>query len=712
MVAFCLFSACWPAPVATRAKRDPLYNEERLTQAVIARIMGFEGTIATGSGSDWVPTGGTVASSTLHAAEGTHSVVMSGASYITLLSTQLSALGSVGNSMSLQIWLPSQLVGQSNKGQVQATFNSASLPLYSATTTTVPLSSLTPGQFSTVTIPLDASIYTKLSQSGYTDLTIQLAFTLMDTKDQTFVDKLAFATGSGGTGGSTSTGGTSATSTKATGGTGGTSSGLGGTVASGGTTATLTTGGTKATGGTSPSGGNSSTSGTKTSGGTSSGGTLATGGTKATGGTSASGGTVATGGTTGTKATGGTSASGGTSGTQATGGTSSTGGTSATGGTKATGGSFATGGTLATGGSLGTGGVIVYTGGTSATGGIANSGGSSTTASGGITGTGGTSGTATASGGVTTAGGATATGGQTGSGGTSGMAGASAYTFSFQLPAGVNRNQVVFATTGGDLWIDDGVKAINGSGYASVSAVNGGKVNRIGVGAQVQNVWSNGDVQLANNAIVHGSLYTTGALVPQSGAQVLGLTAEDYDIGPLQNISWAVTFPPNTLPAVNLETAQALTPGGYPDYDIKTGGQLNLTNGTYYFQSLMIEPGGTLQVNNTQGPVFIYMQNAFTQRGTVNTSSPGTNVLFGLAGTSPVSIGTSLNGILVAPAASVSLETLYGSTHQGAVFAKSITAHQNTTTTTLQSLQPINFCGTTSGCSSFVLAVRGLAAAQ
>ena len=138
-------------------EQRPTINEEKLTQAVITRILGFEGTI--GAGGDWVPTGGTVASSTLHAAEGTHSVVMSGASYITLLSTQLSALGSVGNSMSLQIWLPSQLAGQSNKGQVQATFNSASLPLYTATTATVPLSSLTPGQFSTVTIPLDASIY-------------------------------------------------------------------------------------------------------------------------------------------------------------------------------------------------------------------------------------------------------------------------------------------------------------------------------------------------------------------------------------------------------------------------------------------------------------------------------------------------------------------------------------------------------------------------
>jgi hypothetical protein len=58
------------------------------------------------------------------------------------------------------------------------------------------------------------------------------------------------------------------------------------------------------------------------------------------------------------------------------------------------------------------------------------------------------------------------------------------YTFSFELPPGVNRNQIVLGTTGGDLWVDDGVTLVNGSGYASVSSVDGGKVNRIGANRQ------------------------------------------------------------------------------------------------------------------------------------------------------------------------------------------------------------------------------------
>jgi len=76
----------------------------------------------------------------------------------------------------------------------------------------------------------------------------------------------------------------------------------------------------------------------------------------------------------------------------------------------------------------------------------------------------------------------------------------------FRSNPGVNRNQIVLGTTKGDLWVDDGMKLVTGSGYASISSVDSGKVNRIGVGAEVQDVWSGGDVTLANYATVNGAL--------------------------------------------------------------------------------------------------------------------------------------------------------------------------------------------------------------
>ena len=68
-------------------------SQENLTASEITRILSFEGTI--GTSGDWVPTGGTVASSTAHASAGTHSLVMTGSSSISVQSVALSALGTV-----------------------------------------------------------------------------------------------------------------------------------------------------------------------------------------------------------------------------------------------------------------------------------------------------------------------------------------------------------------------------------------------------------------------------------------------------------------------------------------------------------------------------------------------------------------------------------------------------------------------------------------
>ncbi|HEY5957430.1 MAG TPA: hypothetical protein VIV60_12780, partial [Polyangiaceae bacterium] len=250
-----------------------------LTNAEITRILSFEGVI--GSNGDWVPTGGTVLSSTAHASAGARSIVMSGASYISVQSTTLSALGSVGANLGVDVWLPTSLVGLSNKGNVQVFFTAPSLGLFSYSTSNVALAPLTPGQFSRINIPLDSTLRTKLSQAAYSDLSITLAFNLADTTGQTFVDQVTTHSGTGGTGGTGGAGGASAGAT-ATGG-----------MVSGGSSG-RTSGGTTNTGGISALGGNStggaSTSGAAT-GGTTSGGTSGRtgGGTTNTGGETSSG---------------------------------------------------------------------------------------------------------------------------------------------------------------------------------------------------------------------------------------------------------------------------------------------------------------------------------------------------------------------------------------------------------------------------------------
>ena len=112
-----------------------------------------------------------------------------------------------------------------------------------------------------------------------------------------------------------------------------------------------------------------------------------------------------------------------------------------------------------------------------------------------------------------------------------------------------------------------------------------------------------------------------------------------------------------------------------------------------------------LNIDNSQGAVFIYLVNGFTFRGTINTKSTKANVLFGVAGTNPVVIETAFTGIVVAPETSITLATV-PTQHKGAFFAQSILARKNTTIV-LNALDPANFCTASDACSSFCPCAAG-----
>jgi hypothetical protein len=80
-----------------------------------------------------------------------------------------------------------------------------------------------------------------------------------------------------------------------------------------------------------------------------------------------------------------------------------------------------------------------------------------------------------------------------------------------------------------------------------------GRPTRIGVNADVQNVWSAGAVDLANAAKVHGFVLSSGAVTSQPDTVVTGGIQQYGSLGQLQHISWSVTFPTGSLPSASLE---------------------------------------------------------------------------------------------------------------------------------------------------------------
>ncbi len=308
---------------------------------------------------------------------------------------------------------------------------------------------------------------------------------------------------------------------------------------------------------------------------------------------------------------------------------------------------------------------------------------SSTVSSGGSSGSGG-AGTSGGAGSGTTSGGSggsSTAGGTTSGGNSSGGTATTPIEFSFQLPKGVDRSRIAFGVTGGELWINDHAKVqapMGVGGFSSISAVANGRVSRLGYYGEVQNLYSEGDVTLANRALVHGDLNTRGNLTADDASIVFGKKVFNAPIIPTEVVSWTVPFPVMAGEATFLQPDSGTfspLPGAYNGFVVNRNAHLKLVAGVYYFNTLKILAEGYLDIDNSAGPVLIYVRNELSLGGTHSRTVAGRGLFIGYAGTAPVDLFTSFKGIVVAPNASLTLAS-YQSAFAGSYYAKSITVHQ------------------------------------
>jgi RHS repeat-associated protein len=340
-----------------------------------------------------------------------------------------------------------------------------------------------------------------------------------------------------------------------------------------------------------------------------------------------------------------------------------------------------------------------------------------TSATGGTTGASGSGGNSVAGGGAS----GSATVGGAGTAGTAGAAGtgttgpcpfsaqpsggSSDVAFTIKLPKGVRREDVAIGTTGGHLTLDDGVSIVKDSGgFASISSVQASNRTNLGVGVAVQDLYTEATgVDLRTSAHVHGTLQTAADFTAQTGVVIDGESLQNTSLQPLESISWNVSFPNTNQGSCSLEpdNTEVVDPGSYGDIAVKSRSHLKVRSGTYYFNSLSFESQSELDIDNSAGPVFLYVRTNFAFSGSVvETNRTHMNFLFGVAGNGSIALQTAFRGVLVAPFASVSLPTDSSVGHVGAFFANSLIAHQNTAIHQ-RPLAPSEFCASDAACSSF-----------
>jgi hypothetical protein len=250
---------------------------------------------------------------------------------------------------------------------------------------------------------------------------------------------------------------------------------------------------------------------------------------------------------------------------------------------------------------------------------------------------------------------------------------------SYSLPPLTASQSVALGATHSLAVRDRSQVRVPAGGYATVSNLATGTTS-VGVNAQVGNLWSIPGVALQSNAAVNGFLKTSGVVTPPTGNTVTGGVTENLPIVPEQRVRHVIF--PNATSNVDLDTnqTQTLAPGSYLRLNVKTGAKLTLSSGTYYFDNVTFEPNAEIRLNKANGPIYVYVLNAFIHRGKfVDGGGKLANLLVGYFGTAMAIVEAPFLGTLVAPNAKISLATVGAPGHRGAFFGKDIELAPDTT---------------------------------
>jgi len=227
---------------------------------------------------------------------------------------------------------------------------------------------------------------------------------------------------------------------------------------------------------------------------------------------------------------------------------------------------------------------------------------------------------------------------------------------------------VVYA--GGQLLIDDRVAIVpvGGVGFGRIANAGTGQTN-IGVEADTGDILSRGPVIVRDRGRVHGAIRTASTLQLGSNTQITGPVTQNAVVV-LPDLLVNIGFTGTPKPAVSLEpnTQGSAGPDYYAGITVKTGSTLTLTaSGVYRCNNFDIEPGATVILKASAGPIYIYVRDTFIFHGTINDFAGGfPNLFIGYFGSGAIVLESPFRGTIVSPNASMRLATVGPVGHAGA----------------------------------------------
>jgi hypothetical protein len=218
-----------------------------------------------------------------------------------------------------------------------------------------------------------------------------------------------------------------------------------------------------------------------------------------------------------------------------------------------------------------------------------------------------------------------------------------------------------------------GARADIVTGSLTAVGLNGGGVHTE-PDALLNETWSKGTADLRDRTRIRGTLH---AATKQLGNDVQITTLDATPrFEPLTSLSWTVRYPTTTTGAevrLNAGQSRSLAPGQFGDVTLNSQSTLTLKTGTYYLRTLDLESASNVKLDQSAGPVIIYVETGnLILRGSISSlDSRPPDLLIVYLGTTSFLVETLFNGALVAPSATVTLRAVSG-VHTGYFYAKDL----------------------------------------
>jgi hypothetical protein len=245
--------------------------------------------------------------------------------------------------------------------------------------------------------------------------------------------------------------------------------------------------------------------------------------------------------------------------------------------------------------------------------------------------------------------------------------------FSVELPARMTPPMVAVLARR-SLDVGEGAEVRRGPrGYGRV--VNtGSEGTSFGAGSRVGDTWSACPVHVDDDAEINGTVYTTGPVTP--GADVQG-GIETVPVLPDPEVhSWEEDLPERTGGDRTIAGGTTLAPGGYGDVTVTGSGVVRLVSGVYHVGDFAVADGGSVEIDDSDGPVVIYVDGGVEFDGDVTNADgdfdPDVDVLIVVYGGGVVRFGGPFTGTVYAPESSVSLESSGTPGYHGSYFGNDV----------------------------------------